>query len=247
MPYGALTDAAHWAAYWRTKQPERISADWYYGDLLRSVVAGRGYTSLLELGGFPGYFAVYARRYLDFRDVALVDRFVDRPHMQAVLAENGLGSGDIDVHEGDIFEVEVPKLYDVVLSAGLVEHFSDPTEVLACHRRWLAPGGAVVVTVPNFRGLNGLVQRVFDPDGLAQHNQELMSPHALARALGQATRLESVDGFYFGPFRAWVEPGASAVARAAVVGVLAAGTVLDRVLPRTRLTGRDVVAVGRQT
>lgn len=247
MSNGALTDAAHWAAYWETKQPERISADWYYAALLRSVVAGRGYTSLLELGGFPGYFAVYARRYLGFRDVALVDSFVDPRHMQAVLATNGLEAGDVDVHEGDMFDVELPARYDVVLSAGLVEHFSDPTEALARHRRWLAPGGVVVVTVPNFRGLNGIVQRVFDPAGLAQHNRELMSPDALAQALARAASLESVDGFYFGPFRAWVEPGASLAARAAVFGVLAMGTAIDRFLPRTRLTGRDVVAVGRRT
>jgi SAM-dependent methyltransferase len=245
MTDGALTDTAHWSAYWRSRKPERIPKNWYYADLLRRVAAGRGYSSMLELGGFPGSFAVYARRYLGFTDVALLDAFVDEAYLEATLDVNGLAAGDIDVFKGDMFEVELPQRYDVVLSGGLVEHFFDPSEALARHHRWVKPGGTVVVTVPNFRGLNGAVQRRFDPETLATHNLELMFPDTLAGALAAAGELELVEGFYYGPFRAWLEPGASAVARTVLIGVLGVGTVLDRFSPRTRLTGRDVVAIGR--
>jgi SAM-dependent methyltransferase len=245
MTDGALTDTAHWSAYWKSRQPERILEDWYYADLLRRVVSGRGYSSLLELGGFPGSFAVYARRYLGFTRVALLDAFVDHDHLNAVLEVNRLESGDIDVHEGDMFDIDLSERYDIVLSGGLVEHFFDPRHALARHQRWLKPGGTVVVTVPNFRGLNGAIQRRFDADTLSTHNLELMHPDTLAAALAQAGDFESVEGFYYGPFRAWLEPGASAFARTVLVGVLGIGTVLDRFAPRTRLTGRDVVAIGR--
>jgi SAM-dependent methyltransferase len=245
MTDGALTDTAHWSAYWKSRAPERIPEDWYYADLLRRVVAGRGYASLLELGGFPGSFAVYARRYLGFTRVGLLDAFVDRPHLDAVLDVNGLMAGDVDVYEGDMFEVELPQRYDVVLSGGLVEHFFDPRKALARHHRWVRPGGTVVVTVPNFRGLNGAVQRRFDAETLATHNLELMHPDTLAEALAAVGDFESVEGFYYGPFRAWLEPGASVLARTVLVGVLGVGSVLDRFVPRSRLTGRDVVAIGR--
>jgi SAM-dependent methyltransferase len=246
MPDRALTDTAHWSAYWASRRPQPIPAQWYYADLLRRVVSGRAYSSFLELGGFPGSFAVYARRYLGFDHVALLDAFVDRTHLEGVLHANGLDEGDVDVHEGDMFEVELPQRYDVVLSGGLVEHFSDPRDALRRHHRWVKPGGTIVVTVPNFLGLNGFVQRRFDAGNLATHNQGLMLPDVLAGELAAAGALDSVEGFYYGQFRAWLEPGAPFLARAALNGVRVVGTALDAVRPRTRLTGRDVVAVGRK-
>jgi SAM-dependent methyltransferase len=246
MPDRALTDTAHWSAYWASRRPEPIPEQWYYADLLRRVVAGRKYSSFVELGGFPGSFAVYARRYLGFDNVALLDAFIDRSHLRGMLRVNGLDEGAIDVHEGDMFDVELPHRYDVVLSGGLVEHFSDPGDALACHHRWVKPGGTIVVTVPNFLGLNGLVQRRFDAANLATHNPNLMMPSVLAGELAAAGALESIEGFYYGAFRAWLEPGASFFARAALNGVRLAGITLDACRPRTRLTGRDVVAIGRK-
>ena len=220
--------------------------EWYYADLLRRTVGGRGYSSFLELGGFPGAFAVYARRFLGFTDVALLDAFVDRDHLAAVIRANGLEPSNVEVFEGDMFEVDLPRQYDVVLSGGLVEHFSSPNAALERHHRWVAPGGTIVVTVPNFRGLNGSVQRWFNPENLALHNQQIMLPDVLAGALAAAGDLASAEGFYYGPFRAWLEPGASVVGRTALTGVRVVGVVLDAVRPRTRLTGRDVVAVGHK-
>jgi SAM-dependent methyltransferase len=243
----ALTDTAHWSAYWKSRSPEQIPENWYYADLLRSSIGGRGYTSFLELGGFPGSFAVYARRFLGFQEAALLDAFVDRDFLEGTLRVNGLGPGDVDVFEGDMFEVELPHRYDVVLSGGLIEHFANPLAALEQHHRWVAPGGTIVVTVPNFRGLNGAVQRRLDPENLALHNQAVMLPDALAEAVGSAGDLSSVEGFYYGPFRAWLEPGASFSARAMLNGVRVVGVLLDLVRPRTRLTGRDVVCVGRKS
>jgi SAM-dependent methyltransferase len=242
----ALTDATHWAAYWDTRSPQQVPEDWYYGDLLRRIVDGRGYTSMVELGGFPGLFAIYARRYLGFTDVALVDTFVDRKHLGRTLDANGLKEGDIDVVVGDVFDVELPRSYDVVLSGGLVEHFRDPARVLERHHDFVADGGTVAVTVPNFLGLNGLVQQWFDRETLATHNLALMRPDVLAAAVAAAGPVAESEGFYYGGFRAWLEPGASLPARAALQAVRAGGLVLDQLMPLHRATARDVVALGRK-
>lgn len=232
--------------YWAARRPQKIRENWYYADLLRDEVAGRGHTSLLELGGFPGLFAVYARLFLDFDDVALLDAFIDHEFLRATLEVNGLGRSDVDVYQGDMFDVELPRQYDVVLSGGLIEHFRDPASALERHHRWVAPGGTILVTVPNFLGLNGQVQRRFNPENLALHNEEMMVPEVLAGALSAAGDLASADAFYYGPFRAWLEPGASVFARTALNGVRVVGVLIDAIRPRTRLTGRDVVAVGRK-
>lgn len=239
-----LTDRAFWEAYWRSRPPTLVPRSWYYAGLLQRTIAGRGYRSFVELGGFPGSFGVYARRYLGFQDVAIVDSYIDRAYLERFLGANGLTADDVDVVEADIFELELPRRYDVVLSGGLIEHFADPTRALERHVAALAPGGTLVVTVPNFRGLNGLLQRGFDRENLAHHNVSLMEPEALAERLRALDSLTEVEGFYYGAFRAWLE-GASSVGRVALFGVQASGYLLDRVRPRTRLTGRDVVGVGR--
>jgi SAM-dependent methyltransferase len=44
-----------------------------------------------------------------------------------------------------------PETFDVVLSSFTVEHFADPPAAFANMRRWLRPGGALVVTTVNRR------------------------------------------------------------------------------------------------
>jgi hypothetical protein len=73
-----------------------------------------------------------------------------------------------------------------------------------------------------------------------------MVPGTLADALAAAGDFASVESFYYGPFRAWLEPGASIFARTVLHGVRVLGFALDALRPRSRLTGRDVVAVGRK-
>jgi SAM-dependent methyltransferase len=157
-----------------------------------------------------------------------------------------LKEGDIDVVVGDVFDVELPRSYDVVLSGGLVEHFRDPARVLERHHDFVADGGTVAVTVPNFLGLNGLVQQWFDRETLATHNLALMRPDVLAAAVAAAGPVAESEGFYYGGFRAWLEPGASLPARAALQAVRAGGLVLDQLMPLHRATARDVVALGRK-
>jgi 2-polyprenyl-6-hydroxyphenyl methylase/3-demethylubiquinone-9 3-methyltransferase len=59
--------------------------------------------------------------------------------------------------------------YDVVFSGGVVEHFEDPSAVLAVFARLVAPGGFLVTDVPNLTGLNGWYRRVLQPETFATH------------------------------------------------------------------------------
>jgi hypothetical protein len=87
----------------------------------------------------------------------------------------------------------------MLLSLGFVEHFRDLDAVFARHRELVRPGGTVVVTVPNFQGLNRVVQRVCDPDWLELHNNAAMGVERL-RDLGTRHGLEPRTGRYFGGF-----------------------------------------------
>jgi len=74
-----------------------------------------------------------------------------------------------------------PDSFDFVYSIGVIEHFSDPRDIVRSHLSLVRPGGTVLMTVPNYRGIYGLLQRYFDADSLLMHNLDIMSCEALAR------------------------------------------------------------------
>lgn len=47
--------------------------------------------------------------------------------------------------------------FDVVISRGFIEHFTNVDAVIDGHMRLLKPGGTLIVGIPNLRGANGLL------------------------------------------------------------------------------------------
>jgi 2-polyprenyl-3-methyl-5-hydroxy-6-metoxy-1,4-benzoquinol methylase len=59
--------------------------------------------------------------------------------------------------------------YDVVVSFGVVEHFTDTAHVLSTFGKFLKPEGLIITTVPNMSGLVGLAQRMLASDIFHKH------------------------------------------------------------------------------
>ena len=80
----------------------------------------------------------------------------------------------------DIFSYPFkPATFDVVYSAGVIEHFDDPREIVRIHVDLLKPGGKALITVPNLGGIYGRILGYCDPENLALHNLRIMTPAAL--------------------------------------------------------------------
>lgn len=64
----------------------------------------------------------------------------------------------------DVFSLpnELVERFDVVVSFGLIEHFSDTREVVTALARLIKPGGLIFTNIPNMRGMTGFVQRMMD-------------------------------------------------------------------------------------
>jgi len=71
--------------------------------------------------------------------------------------------------------------FDVVVSRGFIEHFDDAASVVDRHLALLKPGGLLVVTIPNLRGVNGALTRLFHKELIPMHNLEIMSKDAFSR------------------------------------------------------------------
>ena len=99
--------------------------------------------------------------------------------------------------------------FDVVMSRGFIEHFVDAGEVVARHIELLRPGGLLVVTIPNLRGLNRVLTRLFHAELLPMHNLEIMKLPAFRR-LFETEALDPLHCGYLGSFSFYlfnVKPG----------------------------------------
>lgn len=85
-----------------------------------------------------------------------------------------------DLRCEDIFETTLEAgSFDIAYSAGLIEHFDDPQELVRRHLVLVRPGGLVLITIPNYRGLYGALQSWFDQPNLMLHNLAIMDTEAL--------------------------------------------------------------------
>jgi methionine biosynthesis protein MetW len=76
--------------------------------------------------------------------------------------------GGLTVLEGSLedpaFRASVRGPFDVVIAADVLEHLADPGPVLEHFKRWLAPGGFVIIAVPNIATWSMRVRLFFHGD-----------------------------------------------------------------------------------
>jgi SAM-dependent methyltransferase len=97
------------------------------------------------------------------------------------------------------FQTRYRGCFDVVVSRGFIEHFSDVDGVVAAHVNVLAPGGLLAVTIPNLRGINYGLAWFFCREVLAMHNLSIMNRDAFAK-LFDTQALIPLFCDYFGAF-----------------------------------------------
>ena len=200
-----LTDRQFWVNYWESKTDlsVNIPANYLFHKELATIIDKQNVKTAIELGGFPGYYAVFLKKYFKL-DVTLLDYFVHQPVTNTLLQANGLEEADIHVIETDLFNHAVAQKYDLVLSCGLIEHFNDTADIIQRHIDFVKPGGTLFITLPNFRAMNGWFQKTFDKENYDKHNISCMDPELLADICRKAG-LQVVQAKYFGYFSLWLE------------------------------------------
>ena len=135
----------------------------------------------------------------------LLDFYVDPKIIDGLEESNGFSKGDVEYIESDFFAFKSEKQYDLVFSIGFIEHFDDTADVIRRHVDLVKPGGTLFIALPNFRGLNGWVQKVFDRRNYDAHNISSMIPSRLRAILGSLP-LKDVKVQYTAKPMLWLEP-----------------------------------------
>jgi SAM-dependent methyltransferase len=100
---------------------------------------------LLELGAATGFLTRFIINQYGGGGV-LVDR--SEASFEAYKAMQDPIKNKIKYINVDLFDLEQDETYDLVCSFGLIEHFKEKGPVLAAHERYRAPGGYLLVLVP---------------------------------------------------------------------------------------------------
>ncbi|TAH03764.1 MAG: methyltransferase domain-containing protein [Sphingobacteriales bacterium] len=200
-----LTDNNFWKNFWESKKNliVKINPNYTFAPLLSDIIKQRGIKSVIELGGFPGYYSVFLKKYFALK-ATLFDYFIHPQIIEDVLVFNNLAITDIDIIEADLFKYKPLKKYDLVSSFGLIEHFLDTKNIIAKHLEFLNQNGTLFITLPNFKGVNGWVQKSFDPENYNKHYIDCMDLDLLS-ATAKELGLKNVQTFYYGGFSTWLE------------------------------------------
>ena len=263
-PINALVTKAHWetvsaglSAVPSAGRPARRLPAWLYTaarsyddyTLVRLFSAHlphvRGH-SVLEIGSAPGaYLVQFAATYgcqpygVEYTaDGAAVTRATFAAH----------GYDPQSVFEADVFSEPFlaahREQFDVVLSRGFIEHFSELEPVISLHLALLKPGGTLIVSIPNLHGFNQAVFARVHPGSLTWHNLTIMDPDAFP-ALFHRPDLTPLFCGYYGGINWWLfYPDDSRSRWARVLRVAQRTQPLLNLLQRGLLRGRSLGSWG---
>lgn len=173
----------------------------FWDGVFRQTVRKTAGATLLEIGSAPGVSLVRLSRKFGFEPWGIEYSPVGVEANRATFRREGYDESQIIA--GDIFDDSLiathENKFDIVYSAGLIEHFDDPRALIERHVRLAAPGGYVVITVPNLHGVNAFLLKVLNPALLDIHNLELMKLDNFRRAFegcGAELKFAGLLGFF---------------------------------------------------
>jgi SAM-dependent methyltransferase len=154
--------------------------------------------SCFEVGCFPGrYLALYGDKNWEINGIDLTTYL---PSLTQWLISNRYRTGKLINSDFENFQSDTK--YDLVYSCGFIEHFMNWEEIILKHASLVADNGTMIITTPNFTGIQGWMHRFLDDVNYSKHNPKSMSPKKWARILKQHG-FKVVKKGYFGKFDFW--------------------------------------------
>jgi SAM-dependent methyltransferase len=200
-----LTDRQFWLDYWENKEGlifevgEGLPLSFIFDGIIKTYKVKNS----LEIGGFPGHYSIFLKKKFNIKP-ALLDYVISTKIIENLFKINNLPDGCIDVIETDLFNLKVNKQYDLVFSNGLIEHFDDTQKIIAKHKEFTKDGGVLFISLPNFRGFNGWLQRKYDYENYSKHFIPCMDLNYLKK-ICESLNLKNINIRYEGVFMMWLE------------------------------------------
>ncbi len=181
-PAGDAAGRNYWNAIWEKLPPVTLydGPAYEYHSVLSGFLCNSGGGDAIEIGCATGNYMIYVNKEFGY-SVDGIDYSNNMEYVRANLSYNGISGANL--FKQDFFEFAPPKKYDLVFSAGFVEHFDDYELVVRKHAEWAKPGGLVVIIVPNLTHIHKFLCGWFAPDTLRVHRFPLMHRYVMRQIL----------------------------------------------------------------
>ena len=97
------------------------------------------------------------------------------------------------------FQKQYSRYFDIVLSAGFIEHFEDVRDIIEKHINLLTEDGYLIVSIPNLRGANYVWQWILNRELLSMHNVNIMQKREFSQIFDKVC-LSTLFCDYYGTF-----------------------------------------------
>jgi len=169
MTVEKLTQVDYWESHWRGIKLPQV---YYPADIhefhqifKKYLLRSKGF---IEIGCAPGKWMAYFNQQFDY----FVSGIEYAPDAAALTIHNlELQKISASALIEDFLTFDSPQNYDVVFSAGFIEHFSEPKSIVERIIQLAKPNGGIVITViPSMNGINRWISKTFRPNVAAGHH-----------------------------------------------------------------------------
>lgn len=207
---GNLTEIEHWNHGYDTRREiNDLTFDWRnraaYLIAMKIESVGLDGKSILEIGaGDSQWLPYFAKRFPSARFAGLDYSAKGCERLAARAA--AIEPAKISIHNQDMFSAE-SKLhgkFDLVMSFGVVEHFTSLAQVLLAKQRYLKNQGLMFSLIPNMAGSMGYLTKLFNKEVYRMHNPH--DWHSFLQGHREAG-LDVISGGYLGSVNVGVISG----------------------------------------
>jgi 2-polyprenyl-3-methyl-5-hydroxy-6-metoxy-1,4-benzoquinol methylase len=181
-----ITEKDYWDNFWMhlslpCRVDENFSNDLNISEFLKQYVpSGENRKIALEVGCAPGKWMIFLNDELQYSVEGC-----EYLESAVKITRQNLEMNNIDnavIHQGDFLSYDFGKnQYDVVISLGFIEHFTNPESVVEKMCTILKKGGILIIGIPKFTGLNYYIAKYVDKKLknklLPAHNLKIMHLH----------------------------------------------------------------------
>jgi 2-polyprenyl-3-methyl-5-hydroxy-6-metoxy-1,4-benzoquinol methylase len=181
-----ITEKEFWDHFWTnltlpSRVNENFSNDFIIADFLKkNIPSGEKRKTALEVGCAPGKWMVFLNKELQYtvEGCEYLESAVKitRQNLEMNNIQNAV------IHQGDFLSYDFGEnQYDVIISLGFIEHFTNPESVVEKMCTILKKGGILIIGIPKFTGLNYYIAKYVDKKLknklLPAHNLKIMHSH----------------------------------------------------------------------
>lgn len=196
-----LADSSYWDKGYDEFELTPMADKYATVQLLYKYLGNGNGKSVFEIGVYPGRFIYH------FGKAGYTLNGIDQtkylPALVNWLQKNNFKTGYFK--QEDVMEIDRNVKYDVVFSAGFIEHFIEFENMVQLHADLTKPGGHVYITAPNFGGkIQHWLHRYLDKENLDRHYVPSMDVDKW-KAVLLRNNFDIIEAGYTGNIDFWVD------------------------------------------